>query len=323
SRVANARRLLATIVIAAGLTTLYAMVAQVVNSQSGRTGIWIWTPHPGEFSGTFVNPDNYATYAGVAAIAALSLALRPRRLVDPQESVRQRWRRRLAAFSGMAGFWLAAALILMAGVLFSGSRGGCLSLVLGLTTMAALYSRGATRAVWLFVTPISLAGLALVLPGGAGLVQRMFGLLAQGGEQSREALYALTMQTIAQRPLLGWGLNSFQEMYWVFQPPSFPFYYDKAHNTYLELAFDLGVPAATVIVVAVAWIAGRCLIGFFRRGRDAELAGVGFLVALLAGFHALFDFSLQMPAMAGTFFALLGIGWAQSWSSESPRSSLQ
>jgi hypothetical protein len=36
---------------------------------------------------------------------------------------------------------------------------------------------------------------------------------------------------------------------------------------------------------------------------------------LLAAFHALFDFSLQMPALAGVFAWLLGLGVAQSWRS--------
>jgi len=327
SSVSNARWLLGTIIIVAGLTTLYAMVALVVNHQSARTGVWIWTPHEPYFSGTFVNPNNYATYAGVAAIGALSLALRPRRFFDSQESVRQRWRRRLAAFTGMGGFWLAVALILMAGVLFSESRAGWLSLVLALTIMAALYSRGAMRAVWILVTPLSLAGLALLLPGGAGLVARMTSLLTQGDgspeTQSREALYTMTAQAIGQNPLTGWGLNYFQYLYPVFQPPNLPGAYDKAHNTYLELAFDLGLPAAGALLVAILWIVGQCGVGFFRRGRDAELAGAGVLTGALAGFHALFDFSLQIPAMAATFFAILGIAWAQSWPTVERHSSLQ
>ena len=321
SSVSNARRLLGTIIIVAGLTTLYAMVAQVVNHQSARTGVWIWTPHEPYFSGTFVNPNNYATYAGVAAIGALSLALRPRRFLDPQENVGQRWRRRLAAFSSMPGFWFAIALILMTGVLFSESRAGWISLVLALTLMGALYSRGIIRAVWLVLAPLSLAGMTLLLPGGAGLVSRMT-QLAQGDE-SRETLYAMTVQAIGRNPLTGWGLNSFQYLYPVFQPPNLPVNYDKVHNTYLELVFDLGVPAAGALLVAILWIVGQCAVGFFRRGRDAELAGAGVVTAALVGFHALFDFSLQIPAMAATFFAILGIAWAQSWPTAERRSSLQ
>ena len=36
---------------------------------------------------------------------------------------------------------------------------------------------------------------------------------------------------------------------------------------------------------------------------------------ILAAFHAMFDFSLQMPALAAFFAWLMGIGYAQSFPS--------
>ena len=54
----------------------------------------------------------------------------------------------------------------------------------------------------------------------------------------------------------------------MFQPASLVGNYDKAHNTYLELAFDLGIPAACTLVLAVIWVIWRCFIGFGTRGRD-------------------------------------------------------
>jgi O-antigen ligase len=179
--------------------------------------------------------------------------------------------------------------------------------------MAALYTRGFARIAWLVLAPLTVAGLTVMLPGGAALATRAISLLNEG-ESGRELLFPATIEAIAVRPWVGWGLNSYQAVIGIFQPVSLSSYYDKAHNTYLELAFDLGIPAAAALIVAVIWIAGRCLVGFFQRNRDPELAGVGFLAAVLAGFHALFDFSLQIPAMACTFFAVLGIAWAQSWS---------
>lgn len=316
SRARDARGLLGTIVIAASVYTLYAMVAQAANRAAPWTGISVWTPQEPYFTGTFVNVNNYATYTGVAAMAALTLALRPRRSLGP-ETARQRWRRRLALLSGMGGFWLAAALVLIAGVLFSASRAGWASLFIAAMAMAALYTRGFARIAWLVLVPLTVVGLTVMLPGGTTLVTRAITLLNEG-ETGRELLFPATIDAIALRPWVGWGLNSFQAVIGIIQPVSLAGYYDKAHNTYLELAFDLGIPAAAALILSVVWIAGRCLTGFFQRNRDPELAGVGFLVALLAGFHALFDFSLQIPAMACTFFAILGIAWAQSWSGRRP-----
>lgn len=315
SRVRDARRLLATIVVAASLYTLYAMVAQVVGSQAAWTGARLWVPSSSTsyFTGTFINPNNYATYAGITAMTALCLALKPRQSKEG-ETARQAWRRRLAMLTGSGALWMAVALVLLFGALLAGSKAGSTSLALSLLAMAFIYTRGVRRILAVLVTLALMAAAVIALPGARELVARMASF-ATHGDESREILYAMTLQAIALRPLTGWGLNSFSSVYQMLQPASLVAYYDKAHNTYLELAFDLGIPAATALILAVVWIVVRCLRGFFERGRDPELAGLGFLVAILAGFHALFDFSLQIPAMACTFFAILGIAWVQSWSS--------
>lgn len=311
NRVDDARRLLASIVVAATLYTLYAMVAQVANSQAAWTGLEVWVPTAREFTGTFVNRNNYATYAGIAAVAALCLAFRPRRS-EADETWRQRWHRRLAALSGARAFWLAAALILVVGVILSASKAGGISLSLALVAMAFIYTRGNRRIAAVAATVMIVLLAVLVLPGATGLVVRLLAL-ATFGDADREIIYGMTLQAIELRPWTGWGLNSFSGAAQMFQPVTLRPYYDKAHNTYLELAFDLGIPAAACIVLAVALIVLRCLRGFYERRRDPELAGAGFLVGVLTGFHAFFDFSLQIPAMACTFFAILGISWAQSW----------
>ena len=314
----EARRLLAVIVCAAVVYTLYAMVADVTKRLAPGTGITIWTPHWLFFTGPFLNTNNYATYTGVAALTALALALQPPGSTGFRESAAQRWRRRIGALTGRTGFWLAAALILATGVLLSGSRAGWVSLGIAVVVMVAFFTRGASRLTFTLLALISFASAAVVMPAGRNLVMRMARLVAEG-ESGREALFPMTLNAISLRPLLGWGMNSFESLYYVFQPLSDPGFYDKAHNTYLELAFDLGVPAAAMLVLAVIWVVVRCLVGFFSRSRDRELAGLGFFAAILVGIHALFDFSLQIPAMACTYFAILGVAWSQSWSSRQER----
>lgn len=314
----DARRLLAVIVCGAVVYTLYAMAGDVSKRMAPGTGITIWTPHWLFFTGPFLNTNNYATYTGVAALAALALALRPPGPPGFRESAAQRWRRRIGALSGHTGLWLAAALILTTGVLLSGSRAGWVSLAFAVVTMVALFTRGVSRLVYMLLALFSFSVLAIAMPAGRTLVTRMARLMAEG-EAGREALFPMTLNAISLRPLLGWGMNSFESLYYVFQPVSDPGFYDKAHNTYLELAFDLGIPAAAMLVLAVAWVIVRCLVGYFARSRDRELAGLGFFAAVLVAVHALFDFSLQIPAMACTFSAILGVAWSQSWSSRVDR----
>jgi O-antigen ligase len=312
----GARRILATIIVVASLTTIYAMAAQAINSQSRVSHFSVWVPHGFFFSGSFVNSNNYATYAGVSMLAALALAFRPAARSDRRETDRERWRRRLAVLSGMSGLWFALALVLGMGVMLSGSRGGAASLALALVAMSFFYARRSNRFVVAMLILLAMLVIVILSPSGARLVEKTGRLISEGGESGREAVYPKVLDAIALRPMTGWGMGSFGQIFGFFQPVTDSAYFYSAHCTYLELAFDLGVPAACALLLAVAWIVSRCIVGFATRGRNRELAGLGVLATVLAGFHALFDFSLEIPAFASTYFAILGVAWAQSWSSE-------
>jgi O-antigen ligase len=89
------------------------------------------------------------------------------------------------------------------------------------------------------------------------------------------------------------------------------YYLDKAHNTYLELALEGGIPVAAALTACVAALAAPCLLALWRR-RSLAFGLTGTVAAIGVGVHALFDFSLQMPAVAVSFLALLGACAAQS-----------
>jgi O-antigen ligase len=315
------RTVLGVIVISATIATVAAMVAASLNRLSPYTGMSVWLPgQAGEFTATFINPNNYATYAGVSALAALCLGI-PAPVAASRLTPAQRWRTRLLLVSGRRGLWLAAGLVLTAGVLLSGSRGGWSSLLAGVLVVLLSYLRGAGRVAAVVLVVAAFALIGIVSPGGERLMGKAVHLVERG-EVGRPLLYQLTATAIDLRPLLGWGLNCFADLYPVFQPASLTLLFDKAHNTYLELALDLGIPAALAVVLAVATIAARCAKGFASRSRDRELAMLGVSATVLVGVHALADFSLQIPGMACTYFALLGLAWNQSWSSRSvPRKS--
>jgi O-antigen ligase len=289
------------------------MAAEVINGQASALGISVWVPQERVFSGTFVNPNNYATYAAVLALTALVLAFRLPGRNTEREATRERWRRRISAVSGLRGVWFALALILCAGVLLSGSRAGMGSLILGLVAMAMFYTRGMARVLFAVLIPLVVTALMVFAPAGERLTEKSVSLVHEGAG-SRELLAKMTLDAIEARPWVGWGMNSFEDLYNVLQPPSLTEFFDKSHNTYLELAFDLGIPVASALVLAVGLVAGRCAVGCVVRKRDRELPMLGLLTTMMVAFHALFDFSLQIPAMTCTYMAILGVAWANSWS---------
>ena len=91
--------------------------------------------------------------------------------------------------------------------------------------------------------------------------------------------------------------------------------YDRAHSTPLELAADLGLPLAGLIVLAWLIVLGVLIWGVRTRRRELIVPVGALAVAILGLAHSAIDFSLQIPGYAIVVFALVGAGLAQSFSS--------
>ena len=87
-----------------------------------------------------------------------------------------------------------------------------------------------------------------------------------------------------------------------------------AHNTLLEIAAEMGVPIATLVVVAWITVFVVLVRGALIRRRDLIVPVGGLAVATLAVLHSLIDFSLQIPGYAIVALSLIGAGLAQSFS---------
>ena len=73
--------------------------------------------------------------------------------------------------------------------------------------------------------------------------------------------------------------------------------------------------AAALLFACIGWLALMCLRGLRTRGRDWVYPATGLAATALVATHALVDFSLQIPATAVTYAALMGAACAQSFSS--------
>jgi O-antigen ligase len=306
----GARALLVAILISGVGMTAYGLLADTAALLKGDIAALF--PRIGlGFSGTFINKNNYATFAGLCALIAITLVRMDMPAGYEGDLLRTRLRRLAERLGSSMGLCIAAFVLLVGGVIFSGSRGGTLALVVGLLTIWLL---GRRRSLWAVAAVGASAIGLLALPGGLDLLSR-FLALATDGAGPREYLYDLTIQGILLRPWTGWGLGSFEALYPVLQPTTLDLFYDKAHNTYLELAFDLGIPFGAVLPLIVLFIVVRCGLGLRERSRNQEVPALAIAATVLVGVHAFFDFSVQIPAIAATYAAVLGVGWAQSWSS--------
>ena len=314
-----ARQLMAWLVASAVIVTFYGFAMHVDNRSCVVINI-IKAPIGSScaFSGTFINSSNYATFAGLAALVCIVEIYGRFLNIDLSGAgARKRLRAQLSALSGTGGIVIGALTVLVGGLVLSASRAGagsflCACIVTIMVLNGAKRRRSRTRT--LAFAMIVLFTLAIFALTGEMLMSRLFALV-RVGDPGRTALYSMSLDAIALHPWVGWGIGSFESVFTILQPLTLEIFYDKAHNAYLESAVEIGIPATVLLLLAIALPAFRCLRGVFVRNRDPHYPALGFGAAILVALHSLVDFSIQIPAVALTFAALLGLGWAQSWSS--------
>jgi O-antigen ligase len=216
---------------------------------------------------------------------------------------------------------LLAASLLFLGIVFSFSRMGMISMLCSLVLVVGMVWVGWRRhpqPVW-FVLLLLLGGTASALWLGAGPVIHHFELLSRDdplehGTEGRMTLWKDSLQLIRRHPWTGSGLGCFEFAFTRVQSVELDYTIDHAHNDYLEFAVDLGIPAATLLFLAILVLAVRIFsAGLLARSalaRAHALGAFGAGCALLI--HSLADFNLQIPANALVFSVVLGIGYAVS-----------
>ena len=97
------------------------------------------------------------------------------------------------------------------------------------------------------LTAVTILGALLIVLGGA--VSSRFALqgLSDGG---RAEIYAVTLSLIKDNWLVGTGLGTFRWAFSPYRPSDIPIWgiWDRAHNTVLEIAAEMGVPLASIIL---------------------------------------------------------------------------
>jgi O-antigen ligase len=287
------------VLVYASLLSLFA----IIQLFSGN-GLIYWTIKPrwgGSVMGPFVNPNNYAGLMEMLVpIGAAYVLSRPK------------------GYPGkiLLGF---AALLPLASLLLSGSRGGLVSLLaetailIWVVFTVAPHSRRRSLAATLAIGVVAVdllflwlapERLALRLESTADVVKSPEVSLGDRLRVSKD-----TLRIFRDHPWLGTGLGSFEEVFPQYQ--SFPsdLRWEHAHDDFAEALAETGLAGGALIVLAL------CL-GFRAAFRDlkARLAGeAGWIQAgatigccgLLV--HSFVDFNLHIPASALWFALSLAI----------------
>jgi O-antigen ligase len=210
---------------------------------------------------------------------------------------------------------LALAAVIMTGLLLTGSRGGIISTALGILVLFGLNVRR-TRGSGLNEALLLLFAGFLVAVAFISFGDVFVGRITDQGlyDQGRPAVLIVTMRSILSAPVLGLGYGTFSSAFPMFRDDSISVmgFWDKAHNTYLEVFQGLGVVFGAILIACVVVLAWHCVKGARTRRRDATIPAIAASVSFLVGVHAMIDFSLQIQAVTLTYMAVLGAGVAQA-----------
>ena len=125
--------------------------------------------------------------------------------------------------------------------------------------------------------------------------------------ETRADYWAKSLAAAKDHALTGSGFGTFSQVYRQYEDPSAVdrWYVNHAHNDYLELAVEGGIPAVILVVIFLWWWAGK--------GREAWMSPTaleqkGALVATAAILlHSVVDYPLRTAGIAGVFAVCLAL----------------
>jgi O-antigen ligase len=176
-------------------------------------------------------------------------------------------------------------------VVASGSRAGTVLVLAELLAVIGLaYARRRDRR--LLIGAALAFGLSFFFIYAAG-----FDVLIQKLQQNdqlavRRSINQSSLEMIRERPLTGWGLETYVPVYRMFALYDDGTYVNRAHNDWLQWAAEGGIPFAGLMLAVFVWSV---------RPAVEAVWGVGLIAICL---HALVDYPFARFGVCGWYFAL-------------------
>jgi O-antigen ligase len=263
-------------------------------SSSGQL-YWTVTPSSGGWIyGPYVNHNHYA---------GLMEMLIPIPLVAALTHLTHKKQKMLA---------LGAAAVMASTIFLSGSRGGMIAFLVQMTILGVfLIKRKKSRTLALALAGflVVLIGLAIWL-GGSELGNRMISIRSESSTEisggTRLAIVRDSWKMWKARPLVGWGLGNFPEVYPQYRSFYTNLFVNQAHNDYVQLAVEMGVVGFALMLwfLATTYYRASTKLGSWASNINGALTLTAMLGITGILVHSLVDFNLQIPANAALFYVL-------------------
>jgi len=266
-------------------------------SSSGKL-YWLRTPRSGGWIyGPYVNHNHYAGLMEMLAPIPLVFAL-SRYAHGP--------RRTMAAI---------AAAVMASTIFLSGSRGGMVAFCIQMAVLSGvlLRQRKSKRLALVVGAFLAVSAGLLAWLGGGELTKRMASIRTETrAELSGGTRLDITrdgLKMFMRKPVLGWGLGVFPDVYPEFRSFYSDLFVNAAHDDYLQLLVEMGGLGFIVMLWFLVIVYRRAAKRISKwmhdvNGATALAATLGITGILV---HSLFDFNLQIPANAALFYVLCAI----------------
>lgn len=251
-----------------------------------------WSTAPG----LFANPN----HMGLLLVASIPMAAG---LASERWQAHRRRSRRLAALVALG----AVVLIALAVIPLEESY-AALFLLAPVVAASALIPGWGKREPWRRATGWGL--LVLIAAASIGGVALRDRLLATNNASvvTRSDIWSRTAHAAADFAPVGSGLGTFERVYPYYEDPAAvdATYVNHAHNDYLEVALEGGVPALALLG-ALLWWWTRQSIRVWRSTAEPPIARAAVIAGTAILVHSLVDFPLRTPAIAALFAVCLAI----------------
>lgn len=298
-----------------GITVaVFAAYGFIVYVSGNDTVLWFekWAS-AGSLTSTFVNRNSFAAFAGLGLQCLIAYAYFwiQDELVEGRTG-RELYRHIIETMITKA-WWLPLAIILtVIALLLANSRAGFGSAAVAVLVFVIIAPNAYQRSGGF---ARRLLGYGLVMAVAAGLFTLSGEVLeerlqADASFDQRFAAYPLILDAIFDRPLTGFGLGTFDDVFRLYRDDTVTVYFSRGHSDFLELAMTAGLPAAAMLV-SVFIILVTFLIRHLGAGAQyRSFIALGITVSIQLGLHSLVDFSLQIPAVSYMWCAVLAASCA-------------
>jgi O-antigen ligase len=296
--------------------TFYALYGLLFHMQGSNMVLFTpkWT-HIGDLTSTFMNRNNYATFAGMGLLVSLGLLLdTTRQYIRPDYGWRMATRYFFQQFFQLRPLLLLlATIVILSSLLLTHSRAGITATAIAGLVLILLSGRSwikKNRWMALVLIGIAMSFVTFIFATNPQVWARI--MRTDLEREQRIVVYERTQEIIANNAIVGHGLGTFREIHRLHNAPPIAVSYDRALNDYLEIALELGVIGAGFVLLSLLWLVYQCWKGYQRRKKGRLYPALGISASVLVGLHALTDASLQVPAVALLYILLLAFALGQS-----------